>query len=99
MQALLKQRNMKINDFAAAVKTNPNKLEANLSLRQRRKKGSGVRQKEVNGNVIYIGRFDDEKAAAMAYDARAKELFGDYAAPNLPSSKERRQNKAERVAG
>jgi hypothetical protein len=49
--------------------------------------------------VIYIGRFDDEKAAAMAYDARAKELFGDYAAPNLPSSKERRQNKAERVAG
>jgi hypothetical protein len=38
-----------------------------------------------NKRVIYIGRFDDEKAAAMAYDAKAKELFGEYAAPNLPS--------------
>jgi hypothetical protein len=43
--------------------------------------------------VIYIGRFDDEKAAAMAYDARAKELFGDYAALNLPSSKEKGQRR------
>jgi hypothetical protein len=51
------------------------------------------------GRVMFIGYFDDEKAAAMAYDARARELFGDYAAPNLPSSKERGQNKAERVAG
>ena len=49
--------------------------------------------------MIYIGRFDDEKAAAMAYDARAKELFGDYATLNLPSSKERGQKKAKRVAG
>jgi hypothetical protein len=39
-----------------------------------------------NDRWIFIGYFDDEKAAAMAYDARAKELFGDYAAPNLPSS-------------
>jgi hypothetical protein len=52
----------------------------------------------LNGRVIFIGHFDDERTAAMAYDARAKELFGDYAAPNLPSSKERGQNKAERVA-
>jgi hypothetical protein len=51
-----------------------------------------------NDRWIFIGYFDDEKAAAMAYDARAKELFGDYATPNLPSSKERGQNKAERVA-
>jgi hypothetical protein len=42
-----------------------------------------------NNRWIFIGYFDDEKAAAMAYDARAKELFGDYAAPNLPSSKKR----------
>jgi len=35
----------------------------------------------------------------MAYDARAKELSGDYAAPNLSSSEERGQNNAERVAG
>ena len=36
-----------------------------------------------NGKVIFIGRFDDEKAAAMAYDAKAKELFGEYASLNL----------------
>jgi len=36
-----------------------------------------------NGKVIYIGRFDDEKTAAMAYDQKAKELFGEYAALNL----------------
>jgi len=37
-----------------------------------------------NAKKISIGYFDDEKAAAMAYDAKAKELFGEYAAPNLP---------------
>jgi len=36
-----------------------------------------------NSKVIYIGRFDDEKAAARAYDDKAKELFGEYAALNL----------------
>jgi len=40
-----------------------------------------------NGRVMFIGYFDDEKAAAMAYDAKAKELFGEFAAPNLPCSK------------
>jgi hypothetical protein len=52
----------------------------------------------LNGRVIFVGHFDDEKTAAMAYDARAKELFGDYAALNLPPPKERGRNKAERVA-
>jgi len=42
----------------------------------------------INGRVMFIGHFDDEKAAAMAYDVKAKELFGDYAALNLHSSKE-----------
>jgi len=39
------------------------------------------------GKRIFIGYFDDEKAAARAYDGKAKELFREYAAPNLPSSK------------
>ena len=36
-----------------------------------------------NGRAIFIGQFDDEKAAARAYDARAAELFGEYAALNF----------------
>jgi len=37
-----------------------------------------------NGELLSIGLFDDEKAAAAAYDKKAKELFREYAAPNLP---------------
>ena len=36
-----------------------------------------------NGRSIFIGQFDDEKAAARAYDAKAAELFGEYAALNF----------------
>ena len=36
------------------------------------------------GAKIFIGYFDDEKKAARAYDAKAQELYGDYAALNLP---------------
>jgi len=36
-----------------------------------------------NGKTISLGYFDDEEKAAKAYDAKAKELFGDYAALNL----------------
>jgi hypothetical protein len=38
-----------------------------------------------NGRLILIGDFDDERAAAKAYDAKARELFGDYASLNMPS--------------
>jgi hypothetical protein len=37
-----------------------------------------------NGRSILIGDFDTEKEAGMAYDARARELFGEYASLNLP---------------
>jgi len=37
-----------------------------------------------NGRSILIGDFDTEKEAARAYDAKARELFGDYASLNLP---------------
>ena len=37
-----------------------------------------------NGRGILIGDFDTEKEAGMAYDARARQLFGDYASLNVP---------------
>jgi hypothetical protein len=33
---------------------------------------------------IHLGYFSDEQAAARAYDAKAKELFGEYACLNFP---------------
>jgi len=36
-----------------------------------------------NGRQISLGYFDDEKEAARAYDAKAEELFGEYASLNL----------------
>ena len=37
-----------------------------------------------NGKSIFIGYFDDQITAARAYDAKAAELYGDYAALNFP---------------
>jgi hypothetical protein len=37
-----------------------------------------------DGRSRTLGYFDDEEAAARAYDAAARELFGEYARPNFP---------------
>lgn len=39
-----------------------------------------------NGTHIFLGNFDDEETAARAYDAKARELFGQYACLNFPSN-------------
>jgi hypothetical protein len=33
---------------------------------------------------IFIGNFDDEASAARAYDAKAREVYGEFAALNFP---------------
>jgi hypothetical protein len=38
------------------------------------------------GKKIFIGYFDDETAAARAYDTKAKELYGEFAALNFPEN-------------
>jgi hypothetical protein len=38
-----------------------------------------------DGVTYYVGQFKDEKMAALAYDAKAKELHGDFANLNFPN--------------
>ncbi len=39
---------------------------------------------QLNGKQSFLGHFDDETAAALAYDAAAQDLFGDCAVLNTP---------------
>ncbi len=51
-----------------------------VTLRKDGKWQSGI---QLNGKRIYIGYYDNEVTAAIAYDAMAKRLFGEFAKPNF----------------
>jgi len=42
-----------------------------------------------NGKILFLGRFDDEIEAAIAYDIKAMELFGEFAYLNFPDLMQR----------
>jgi hypothetical protein len=41
-----------------------------------------------NGTMHHLGYFSSEVEAALAYDAAAREIFGEYARPNFPVHQE-----------
>lgn len=49
-----------------------------------KQKGKWVTLIGYNEKRIYLGAFNAEEDAARAYDAKAKELFGEFAYSNLP---------------
>jgi hypothetical protein len=45
--------------------------------------GRWVAQIGINSKTVYIGLFDNEEDAARAYDAKAREVFGQFALTNF----------------
>lgn len=46
--------------------------------------GVWIAQLGIGGKNIYLGRFENEREAARAYDAAALKFFGAFAQPNFP---------------
>jgi hypothetical protein len=52
-------------------------------------RGKWLARIQVDGARRYLGIFDTAEAAALAYDAAAREYYGEFAALNFPAAGER----------
>jgi hypothetical protein len=57
-------------------------------VRYEKRTGRWVAEITHRGRKHYLGSFEGETAAAKAYDAKARELFGPYARPNFPDDRQ-----------
>lgn len=51
----------------------------------RKDRGTWIASIRSGGRLTKIGTFETPEDAARAYDAKARELFGEFAAPNFPT--------------
>lgn len=51
----------------------------------------------LDGRSINLGGYDTEREAAIAYDVRAKELFNDFATPNITDATEEEIEKVKKM--
>ena len=49
-----------------------------------RSRGKWISSIQINGKTKHIGRFDDEREAAIAYDTEALSVYGEFARLNFP---------------
>lgn len=68
-------------------KPNKNSSSKYKSVYWHKRKSKWYVQIRFNSKRIHIGYFDNEVQAALAYDAKAMELFGEYAKLNFPLNK------------
>ena len=67
-----------------AMRTTSTSPYKGVRLRSDRKRWTARIQ--INGRGIHLGSFDTAEEAARAYDAKARELFGEFAGLNFPDA-------------
>ncbi len=70
-------------NLANQVRQSRSKTSSYKGVYLSKKDGVWVSKIKTNGHRIFLGRFNSEFFAALAYDKAAKEIFGEFARPNF----------------